>query len=61
MTKKHFEALAKALQREKPVSKAGADVFMQWQEDLRAVAQVCLSFNSRFSVTKFYAAVGLED
>lgn len=65
MTKRNFEALASALQRQKPSegTKAGNydDMMYQWEHDVRAVADVCSDANPRFNYSMFLGACGIDN
>ena len=43
MSKKHFQALAEALAKTRPLKEA-ASGHLQWQLDCRAVAKACRTF-----------------
>jgi hypothetical protein len=47
MSKKHFVALADALRAEKPAAHWDPNKMVQWQLDVKAVADVCCSSNPR--------------
>ena len=55
MTRMHFKALAKALDDSRPHVARNAE-YIQWQEDCRNIAEVCLSFNENFDIIKFIHA-----
>jgi hypothetical protein len=52
MSKKHFEALARALAKIRPAN--GEKI--TWEEVIRAVANVCIEFNPRFNMDRFLDA-----
>lgn len=54
MTKKHFEALARALQSSRPP--ANSPDSSQWHRDVRCVGQALAEFNKRFDYTRFLNA-----
>lgn len=49
MTKKHFIALADAFRSEKPGENWDPNKRVQWELDVKAVANVCAQFNPRFN------------
>ena len=59
MTRKHFTALAEALKRERPNGCVASSV--QWIAEVRAIADVCRSFNPGFDRERFYAACGFQE
>lgn len=65
MSRKHFLALAFALEVERPFPVFGdaKDVYpvrlAQWSRIVRAVADVCASTNGAFDRERFYRAAGL--
>lgn len=59
MIEKHFQALADALKRVKPIS--AFESLPQWRDDVEAVAGVCRQMNSAFDAERFYAACGYND
>ena len=68
MTKRHFEALAAALNESRPILDGparGANLawykaaITQWRSDVRAIASVLIAHNPRFD-TRFYAACGYD-
>lgn len=58
MTKKHFNAIAAALKAERPGENWNANKHAQWDNDVRAMARVCRSFNPLFDVGPFIEACG---
>ena len=58
MSKKHFEALARALANSKPAKKGAA--MDQWRRDVEAIADVCQSQNGMFRRETFLDACGYE-
>ena len=59
MTRKHFQAFAEALKRERPDSCLASHV--QWTAEVRAIADVCRSFNPGFDRERFYTACGFQE
>ena len=53
MTKKHFEALADALSKSRPIESIA---LAQWDQSVRDVARVCADSNSQFDRDKFVEA-----
>ena len=49
MTKKHFIALADALRAEKPGTNWDPNKMVQWELDVKAIANVCAAQNSNFN------------
>ena len=60
MTKKHFIALADALSAEKPGSGWNPNKLVQWELDVKAVANVCQSQNPNFNRERWLAYVAGE-
>lgn len=61
MSKKHFEALAAALNGVGPLSEdTTSKQAIQWLSDVDAVADVCASFNPNFDRARFLQACGVE-
>jgi hypothetical protein len=59
MTKKHFKALAEALRETRPdLVIAPLEYKIQWNSDVRAVANACRTFNPLFDYGKFINACG---
>lgn len=58
MSKKHFEALARAFAGSKPSKKGAA--MSQWRKDVEAIADVCQSQNGMFRRGTFLEACGYE-
>lgn len=58
MTKKHFEALAIALQECKPL---GGKQLKAWRISVEAIADVCQSTNKFFKRDRFLAACGFSE
>jgi hypothetical protein len=61
MSRKHFQRLAEALKSEKPAANWCANKHAQWQLDVKAIANVCSSFNPNFKRERFLTACGLEE
>ena len=62
MTKKHFVALAAALEYDPDHWGDGREErHAQWLADVDAVAQVCATFSTRFDRARFLAACGVEE
>jgi hypothetical protein len=70
MTKKHFEALAAAMQMGKPMihgerGETGWTLetgrLQQWERDVFALGDVCARFNPNFDRARFLAACGVEE
>jgi len=59
MSKKHFEALAAAMQRTQP-ELAHTWLIGQWRADVFVLADVCARFNPNFDRARFLAACGVE-
>lgn len=73
MTKKHVEALAKALKEQKPTEEHARNVvgfnghpctyftgqYVQWCRDVQGIADVCEQFNGNFDGARFLQACGL--
>jgi len=63
MSKKHFEALAAALQANRAVE-GGMGFYKfseeQWLDGVGRVADVCASFNPNFDRARFLKACGVE-
>ena len=49
MTKKHFIALADALRAEKPGTNWDPNKMVQWELDVKAIANVCAAHNPNFN------------
>ena len=49
MTKKHFIALADALRAEKPGTNWDPNKLVQWELDVKAIANVCAASNPNFN------------
>ena len=60
MSKKHFIALADALRAEKPASHWDPNKRVQWELDVKAIADVCCSSNPRFKRERWLAYVNGE-
>lgn len=60
MTKKHFEALAKALKDSKPFGVPGGSTqgINQWVEDCKIVGAVCCRFNPNLDYIQFLEDCG---
>ena len=64
MSKKHFEALAAALNETRPgftgTRKDCSDRMKVWFKDVDAITEVCAIFNPNFDRARFLAACGVE-
>jgi hypothetical protein len=63
MTKKHFIKLADAIRSAKPQWKANGDdvpALMQWEHQVRILADFCFDQNSRFNRTRWILYVNGE-
>jgi hypothetical protein len=60
MTRKHFEALAAALKAEKPGDNWDPNKRVQWDLDVKAIANAVASFNPNFDRDRFLKAAGIE-
>jgi hypothetical protein len=60
MTRKHFEALAQALKSERP-SVGWTNKYIQWAQDVKAIADVCADFNGAFDHDRFFVACGAKE
>ena len=60
MTRKHFKAFAQALKSERP-SLDWSSKYVQWAQDVKAVAEACAEFNEDFDFERFYEACGAKD
>lgn len=58
MSRKHFKALADALKDEKPGDNWNPNKRVQWEIDVKAIANTCARFNDRFNSSRFLAACG---
>jgi len=58
MTRKHFEALAAALQTTKP---SMGVCWNQWRADVDHLTDVCARFNPNFDRARFLKACGVEE
>jgi hypothetical protein len=61
MSRKHFRALADALKAEKPGDNWNPNKRVQWELDVKAIANTCAQFNSNFKRDRFLTACGVED
>jgi hypothetical protein len=59
MSRKHFNALAAALKAEKPGENWSANKHVQWELDVKAIADTCAKFNPNFKLERFLAACGV--
>ena len=57
MTRKHVTELAKQLRAMRPMDPV---MVSGWRGGVIACAAACRQFNPAFSVTRFYAACGME-
>lgn len=60
MTKKHFIMLADALRRERPGDHWDPNKRVQWELDVKAVADVCKRVNCRFDRDRFIGYINGE-
>lgn len=60
MTKMHFETIAKALLLERPGENWDANKRVQWELDVKAVANALAWHAPRFDRARFLRACGLE-
>jgi lipopolysaccharide biosynthesis protein len=58
MTKKHFKAIAEAFKFGRPAKHWDPNKRTQWNMDVKAMADVCASFNGAFDRDRFIAACG---
>lgn len=63
MTRKHFEALAYGLRRQRPERdeyspEAYTERLLEWQRCVKAMADVCRQFNGLFDRERFIDACG---
>lgn len=58
MTRKHFVAIAETLRNNRPESNWDANKRLQWDMDVRAMANLCSRMNAQFDRPKFVAACG---
>ena len=56
MTKKDFEALARAFASVKPTPNTSNPAESLWEQAVEAVADVCQESNPRFNRSRFFAA-----
>jgi hypothetical protein len=61
MSRKHFKALADALKAEKPGDNWNPNKRVQWELDVKAIADTCAQFNPNFKRDRFLTACGVED
>ena len=66
LTKKHFEALARALKSVKPLKPSGPKdplcaAWLQWLDSVDVIVGVCKEFNSKFDAARFFEACGGDD
>jgi hypothetical protein len=59
MTRQHFKALAEALKFERPGANWDPNKRVQWEQDCKAIADVCNRFNGGFKRDRFLSACGL--
>ena len=60
MTRKHFIALARALNDARPIMHDGTDYYKGWFRCVNAIADVCAQTNARFDRARFLAACGVS-
>ena len=60
MSKKDFIALADALRSEKPGANWNPNKMVQWELDIKAVADVCQKSNPRFNRDRWLAYIAGE-
>ena len=60
MSKKHFIALADALRAEKPGENWNPNKMVQWELDVKAIANVCAHSNPRFNRERWLAYIAGE-
>lgn len=58
MMKKHFNAIALALNINKP-GNFSPEKHKQWLDDIYAVSLACSSYSTRFDKVRFFTACGL--
>lgn len=58
MTKKHFNLIALSLNGTRPEDNWDANKKVQWNLDVKVIANVCGSFNSNFDYHRFIDACG---
>lgn len=58
MTKQHFQYLAQALKMERPGENWDPNKKVQWDLDVKAIANVCKHFNGAFQRDRFLKAAG---
>lgn len=65
MTRKHFQALASALNATKPfrddTRSESVAATRQWRADVKTVADACKEINIQFKRDTFYAWCGMDD
>ena len=54
MTRKHFEAIAAAMAKQRPIGRLAQE--MQWERDCAALSEVLSSINPRFNEETFIKA-----
>ena len=60
MSKKHFIALANALRREKPQAGWDPNKMVQWELDVKAIADTCAASNPRFDRKRWLGYIAGE-
>lgn len=60
MSKKHFIALADALRAEKPGINWDPNKMVQWELDVKAIANACAASNPRFNRERWMSYVNGE-
>jgi hypothetical protein len=60
MSRKHFKALAEALKAERPGDNWNPNKRVQWELDVKAIANTCATFNANFKRQRFLLACGVE-
>lgn len=58
MTRKHFNAIAKAFADSKPDKESHE--YAQWEKDVRAVANSVSQFNQSFDFLRFIQSCGID-
>jgi len=61
MSRKDFQAIAEALSKERPSLETALPQWLQWKQDVRAVAKVLSLCNPAFNRDRFLTACGADD